>query len=103
MIAVLEVHKDALARLCQEYGVLRLEVFGSAARGEDFVASSDLDLLVEFASDTNFGPWLAHYFEFKERLQELLGREVDLVMAGSLRNPYLLRAIARDRKLLYAA
>ncbi|MBS3933431.1 MAG: nucleotidyltransferase domain-containing protein [Truepera sp.] len=103
MIALLEAHKDALARLCREYGVRRLEVFGSAARGEDFAVSSDVDLLVEFAPDTDFGPWLAHYFEFKEHLQELLGKEVDLVMAGSLRNPYLLRAIDRDRKLLYAA
>lgn len=37
---------------CQRYGIRRLEVFGSAALGDDFVPeSSDVDFLVEFAAD----------------------------------------------------
>ena len=41
-------HQSAIAELCQRYRVQRLEVFGSAARGTDFVPeSSDTDFLVE--------------------------------------------------------
>ncbi|MEY9363651.1 putative nucleotidyltransferase [Bradyrhizobium yuanmingense] len=37
-------HRQALTALCQRSGVLRLEVFGSAARGADFdPARSDAD------------------------------------------------------------
>jgi predicted nucleotidyltransferase len=50
----IEKHREALTALCHRYGVVRPEVFGSAARGADFdPASSDADFLVEFdkASD----------------------------------------------------
>ena len=42
------LHKrEAITALCREYGVARLEVFGSAARGSDFdPARSDADFLV---------------------------------------------------------
>lgn len=41
-------HQSAIAELCRRYHVQRLEVFGSAARGTDFVPeSSDTDFLVE--------------------------------------------------------
>jgi len=34
---------------------------------------------------------------------DLFGRNVDLVETGAIRNPYFLRAIAKDRVVLYAA
>ena len=40
---------DEIAALCQRYGVQRLDLFGSAARGTDFdPGTSDVDFLVEF-------------------------------------------------------
>jgi len=42
----IEQKRDAIAALCNRYGVARLEVFGSAARGAGFDANrSDADLL----------------------------------------------------------
>jgi predicted nucleotidyltransferase len=38
---------DALATVCRRYGVRRLQLFGSTARGEDR-PDSDVDLLVEY-------------------------------------------------------
>lgn len=46
---LIESHRDALADLCRRYDVRRLELFGSAARGDFDLRSSDLDFLVEFA------------------------------------------------------
>jgi len=51
MVSLIDKHRKALIDLCQKYHVKRLDVFGSAARG-DFEKSSDIDFLVEFDSLT---------------------------------------------------
>lgn len=97
---VLEDQKHELAELCRRHGVARLDVFGSASRG-DSRPDSDFDFVVSFR-DT--GPGYAdRYIEFAEALEELLGRPVDLLTERSLRNPILIASIERDRKTLYAA
>ena len=82
---------------------MRLELFGSAARGAFDPAHSDMDFLVEYAQETDLGPWLSRHFELRERLAAVMGRPVDLVMAGATRNPYVLRSIEASRRVLYAA
>ena len=57
MISALTQKQTELARLCERYGVERLEVFGSAASGEDFnPQKSDVDFIVEFRPDQDLGP-----------------------------------------------
>ena len=102
MIAFAPPHIEQIRALCCEYGVTRLELFGSAAHN-DLHEHSDIDLLVEFAPGTDLGPWMTRFFEFRDRLEAAWGRDVDLIMASGVRNPYLLRAINKDRTLLYAA
>jgi hypothetical protein len=77
-------------------------VFGSAAR-EDFDPDrSDVDLLVEFESLPE-GGYADAYFGLREALETLLGREVDLVAASALLNPYVKADVERTKALLYAA
>ena len=103
MHAAISDKKDELAELCRRYGVARLEVFGSAARGTDFdPRSSDADFLVEFRLDDGRAP-LRQYLDFAEALRHTLGRPVDLVESGAVRNPYLRAAIDRSRELVYAS
>ena len=103
MHSSLELKRDSIRLLCRDFGVRRLEVFGSAARGCDFdPARSDVDLLVQFAPQTGDSSWRP-YFELHERLAQILGRPVDLVEDGAVRNPYVQAAIDRDRLVLYAA
>jgi predicted nucleotidyltransferase len=45
----------------------------------------------------------ANYFDFKEKLEALLGRPVDLVMPGAVENPYLRAGIERSRESVFAA
>ena len=95
-------HRSGISAICQRYRIRRLEVFGSAARGDDFnPASSDADFLVEFAPDTQ--PGLETFFGAKADLEKLLGRGVDLVEPGAVRNPYVLASINRNREAVYAA
>ena len=92
-----------LAALCLRYGVARLEVFGSAARGADFdPARSDADFLVEFKPDSQLPP-LEQYFGLARALEDLLGRPVDLVERSAVKNPYILAAINRSREVVYGA
>lgn len=67
-----------LAALCRRYGVARLEVFGSAARGVGFEPGrSDADFRVTFLPTSRDD--LAAFADLREDLQALLGRPVDLV------------------------
>jgi uncharacterized protein len=103
MIALVKNNLDAIDALCREYGVLRLELFGSAATGEFDPERSDIDFLIEYPVGYDFGLWLTRYFEFKERLEALLGYPVDLVMVGAMHNPYFSLSVNESRQLLYAA
>ena len=93
----------AIADLCRRFGVVRLEVFGSAARGQDFdPARGDVDFMVELddRSDT-----LATFLDFKEALEDVVGRPVDLVERGAVeesRNHIRRRSILADAQILYA-
>ncbi len=103
MHAAIAEKREELAELCRRHNVARLEVFGSAAHGTDFdPASSDADFLVEFASIKGRMP-LAQYFDFADALRAALGRPVDLVESGAVRNPYLRAAIDKSRELIYAS
>jgi predicted nucleotidyltransferase len=74
---IAEKRQDLIA-LCRRFGVVRLEVFGSAARGADFEPSrSDADFLVTFSPEARND--LSAFADFKDALEALLGRSVDLV------------------------
>lgn len=95
-------HLSSISSICKRYRVSRLDVFGSAARADDFNPdSSDADFLVEFAPDAKTG--LDEYFGVKAALEQLLGRSVDLVEPAAVRNPYVLASIKRSRESIYAA
>lgn len=94
---------EAIRALGREFGVLRLEVFGSVCTPQFDPETSDVDFLVEYPDDYDFGPWVSRYFALKESLSRLLGRPVDLIMASAPRNVYFARSIDRTRQLLYAA
>lgn len=95
---------DAVAELCRRYGLRRLDAFGSAASGNRFdPARSDVDLLVEFAGDIDD---VAAYLDFKEALEALRGRPVDLVERQAVeasRNVIRRRRILGEARLIYAA
>ena len=103
MITLLQAKLDELTRLCRNYGVARLEVFGSAADESFDSRRSDVDFLVEFQPKVDMGPWMSRYFALRDELSLLLGYPVDLVMISALRNPYFIREVNRTRELLYAA
>jgi hypothetical protein len=102
MINEIELHRSELHALCRRFHVRRLDLFGSAARGDFDTARSDIDFLVEFDRSAPQHPFDA-YFGLKEALEGLLGRPVDLVEAGAVRNPYLRASIDGSREPVFEA
>ncbi len=99
MIDLITDNLTELTRLCREFGVRKLEVFGSAATGEFNPETSDIDFLVEFE---DYGPGIFdRYFEFLFGAEELFGRSVDLVFDSGMKNPYLREAVDETRKPIY--
>ena len=87
-----------IAELCEEFGVERLELFGSAATGE-VEEANDIDFIVRFA-DRSPG-YANRYLDFAKALEELLDREVDLVTERSIQNPYFRRSVDASRRVIY--
>ena len=79
--------------------VLKAWLFGSFARGEE-TPRSDVDILFvpDYASGKPFT--LFTHGGMLMDLQELLGRDVDLVVDGTLR-PYAVKTANRDIILIY--
>ena len=103
MIDEVANHQEELHALCRRFHVRRLDLFGSAARGDFDAGRSDLDFLVEFDRGHADAFSLRTFFALKESLESLFGRPVDLVESTALRNPYLKADIEASRELLFEA
>ena len=96
----IDIPKDRIAEFCQRWQIKELAIFGSALRDE-FRPGSDVDVLVVF-EDT--APWgLFDLMRAEEELEQILGREVDLVEKSAVRNPFRRHHILSHREVIYAA
>lgn len=95
----LEKIKPEIERICRSLPVKRLGLFGSAL-AIGFSESSDIDVLVLFDSREDVDLF-DKYFELKERLEGIFGREVDLLVDKEFRNPVLRESIDRTRTVIY--
>jgi len=103
MIDEINLHHEELLALCRRFHVRRLDLFGSAARGDFDTERSDIDFLVEFDREHPEALSFNTYFDFKEALEALLGRPVDLVEPSAVRNPYLKASIDASREPVFEA
>lgn len=87
VLRLLNKHQSELA---ERYGVTRLGIFGSVARGEA-TESSDVDVVIEMEK-----PDLFYMVHIKEELENLLHCPVDIVHYRSHMNNYLKNQINRD-------
>lgn len=88
-----------LKKLCEQYHVAELYVFGSTA-SEKHTNESDIDFLVRFSGVEPL-EYFDNYMDFKADLETLFSREIDLVEMQSIRNPILKRSIDRNKINVY--
>jgi len=99
MIDLIEDNRAAITALCEQYGVQRLAVFGSAVRGTFDPATSDLDFAVEFA---DYGPGIGgRFMRFIVALEDLVGTRIDIVTPSSIKSQAFLRELERTAVPLY--
>lgn len=91
---LLDAAGPVLKALAADLGFTQLAVFGSVAR-RTASPDSDIDLIVESPPDTSSFEFL----RFKRLIEQVLGREVDLIDYGGLK-PKLDDDIRREAALL---
>lgn len=92
-----QLPEEKLAEFCQRWKVSELALFGSILR-DDFRPDSDVDMLITFAPDAKRG--LMTLARMKYELEDLLGREVDLVSKSAIETSH--NWIRRDEILATA-
>ena len=98
-MGIIDRNIEDLKRLCTMYNVEKMYLFGSALNS-NFNKESDVDLLVKFKV-IELSKYFDNYMDFKEKLENLFGREVDLVEEQTLRNPILINSINKSKELIY--
>ncbi len=102
MVALVKDKIKEIGALCKQYGITKLELFGSAATGEFDEAKSDLDFLVEFERSESTNAF-HQYFDFLFAVEKLFDRHVDLVHANCMKNPYFIESVNKSRTPVYPA
>jgi uncharacterized protein len=92
---------EELKKLCEEYDVRTMYVFGSVCTNK-FTENSDIDILISF-KDITIDKYTDNYFELHYKIEALFNRKIDLLTENSLSNPYFIESIEETKQLLYAA
>ncbi len=99
MNPIIEAKKPEIIALCRQYGVIRLDLFGSATGPGWDPDLSDFDFIIEF---DDYGAGIARRFVgFGDDLEALLGRKVDLVSERAMR-PRFRRSAEKSREMVLA-
>ncbi len=88
-----------IVALCRKYKVNKLFVFGSILT-DRFNDDSDVDFVVSF-NEAEVNDYFDNYFDFKYSLEELFGRNVDLLEEQTIKNPYLKKDVDATKALIY--
>jgi len=99
----LNISPEELDRLCQDWHICELALFGSVLR-DDFRPDSDIDLLVSYLPTAQRG--LFEAMELQEVFEKTFGREVDLVSKAAIlrsRNWLRKRNILNSAKVIYVS
>jgi predicted nucleotidyltransferase len=87
-------HRAELIEIAGQHGGENLRLFGSALRGDD-TPDSDVDLLLDYRPGTT----LFDIVRMKRRMEEVLGRRVELVSARAVHRYYKRQIFAEARPL----
>jgi len=92
-------HMNHIKKLCEQYKVRTFSAFGSVTT-ENFNNESDIDFIVDFNEKDPF-EYTDLYFQLKEKLEELLKRQIDLIEERAIRNQYFRKELDETKVLIY--
>jgi len=92
-----QLHKIIINYL-QDYKPERISLFGSFARGDN-TEESDIDILIRLQETCS----LFQLVRIENDLSELIGRKVDLVTEGAIKNERIRKSIQQDLQVIFEA
>ena len=99
----IKTSQPQITAFCQRWHIRELALFGSVLR-EDFGPESDLDILVTFELDVEWG--LLDHVRMEQELESLLGRPIDLFSRQAVErnhNWILRQEILDTAEVIYAS
>lgn len=98
---LIELNLQRIFDLCRKHKVKSLAVFGSILT-DRFNEQSDVDLLVDFQPlDPDEFDYVTNYFDFRDALEQLFSRKVDLIEYGNNLNPLFRAMVDKKKRLIY--
>ena len=94
-------HIPEIQALCREFGVSKLEIFGSAVTDEFDPLDSEVDFLLTCPKIDGARPWLGKITTMEIQLSAILGREVNLVMSSALNNEWFRTHFRESRATIF--
>jgi uncharacterized protein len=94
----IKIDENQISAFCRKYGIKQLALFGSIL-SERFQPESDVDIMVSFLPEHH-----CSYFDLldiKNELEDITGRDVDLVEKDSIKNPYRKKSIFNNMRVIY--
>lgn len=96
---LIKKHIEEISALCLKHKVKSLFVFGSILT-KQFNKNSDIDFLVEF-DQIFLIDYADNFFDFKFSLEDLLGRDIDLLETQAVKNPFLKKELDKTKQSVY--
>jgi hypothetical protein len=90
---------EGMIKLCKQFSVKELSLFGSILRDDFDRLKSDIDILVEFLPESTVES-LIDFINVKLAFSDLLGYDVDLVEKRAL-SPYIRDDVLNSRRVVY--
>lgn len=96
------IPSNEIAEFCKRWRIRELALFGSALR-DDFRQDSDLDILVTFALNADWG--LLNHVQMQLELEKIFQRSVDLISKRALErstNWVLCEEVLKTTQILFS-
>ena len=96
---LIQNYSKEIENLCKTHKVKSLHAFGSVLT-ENFNVKSDLDFVVDF-QQIDVLDYGDNYYSLKFALEDIFNRNVDLLEQKAIVNPFFLKTINQNKKLIY--
>ena len=96
---LIENYSNDITELCKTHKVKSLYAFGSVLT-DKFNKESDVDLIVDF-QQLDVLDYGDNYYELKFSLENIFNRNVDLLEQKAIKNPYFIKTLNQNKKLIY--
>ena len=96
---LIQNYNKEIENLCKTHKVKSLHAFGSVLT-ENFNVKSDLDFVVDF-QQIDVLDYGDNYYSLKFALEDIFNRNVDLLEQKAIVNPFFLKTLNQNKKLIY--